>query len=122
MQMQPGMQMQPDMQMQPGMQMQPDMQMQQKNVEEMQNMDEIEYEIQDNRTFLRKVWDDIKLPLLVFLLILFFTSNFSTKTIISYIPMFANEYKKMTLTGNFFKSFIGMILFYLIARFVLPRF
>ena len=97
-------------------------QMQQQNVEyddDGDNDDESyeEYEIEELPLW-KKIVNEIRIPLFIFLSIILVMSTSSNKLLISKVPFLGNEYNELNTVGFLLKAFICALIAYILVRFI----
>ena len=98
-------------------------QMQQQNVEyddDGDNDDDEsyeEYEIEELPLW-KKIVNEIRIPLFIFLSIILVMSASSNKLLISKVPFLGNEYNELNTVGFLLKAFICALIAYILVRFI----
>jgi hypothetical protein len=98
-------------------------QMQQQNVEyddDGDNDDDEsyeEYEIEELPLW-KKIVNEIRIPLFIFLSIILVMSTSSNKLLISKVPFLGNEYNELNTVGFLLKAFICALIAYILVRFI----
>ena len=84
--------------------------------------EEFIYEPEDDRTLVRKVYDEVKNPLLVFSLFFLLSLRFLDRQIALYMPSCVNDYRRLNILGILLKSVVAGLLFFVLHKFVLTKF
>ena len=79
-------------------------------------------EPEDTRTTARKVYDEVKTPLLVFSIFFVLSLRFLDRQVAIYIPSCVNDYRRLNFLGILLKASLAGLLFFVINRYVLERF
>lgn len=79
-------------------------------------------EPEDTRSAARKVFDEIKTPLLVFVVFFILSLRFLDRQMAMYLPSTVNDYRRLNFLGILLKSAIAGLLFFVLNRYVLSRF
>tara|TARA_B110000037_G_C17096294_1_gene496103 strand:- start:44 stop:613 length:570 start_codon:yes stop_codon:yes gene_type:complete len=76
-----------------------------------------EYEMEELPLW-KKITNEIRVPLFIFLSILAVMSTYSNKMLISKVPFFGNEYNELNTKGFLVKAFICSLIAYILVRFI----
>jgi len=76
-----------------------------------------EYEIEEMPLW-KKIVNEIRVPLFIFLMILVFMSTMMDKTLIQKLPMLGNQFNEINTKGFLVKALICALVAYVIIRFV----
>ena len=76
-----------------------------------------EYEIEEMPLW-KKVVNELRVPLFIFLMILVFMSSMLDKSLIQKIPMLGNQYNEINTKGFLVKAIVCSLLAYVIIRFI----
>lgn len=76
-----------------------------------------EYEMEELPLW-KKIMNEIRVPLFIFLSILAIMSTYSNKMLISKVPFFGNEYNDLNTKGFLVKAFICSLIAYILIRFI----
>lgn len=79
-------------------------------------------EPEDTRTTARKVYDEVKTPLLVFGIFFVLSLRFLDRQMATYIPSCVNDYRRLNFLGILLKALLAGLLFFVLNRYVLERF
>lgn len=79
-------------------------------------------EPEDTRTTARKVYDEVKTPLLVFAIFFLLSLRILDRQMAIYIPSCVNDYRRLNFLGILLKSLVAGGLFYVLNKYVLMRF
>lgn len=106
---------------------QPPMRQEQQGEGQNDEQDEIieEYYIEepeDTRSTAKKVFDEVKTPLLVFAIFFILSLRFMDRQMALYIPSTVNDYRRLNILGVLLKAVIAGLLFFVLNRYVLTRF
>lgn len=79
-------------------------------------------EPEDTRTAAKKVFDEVKTPLLVFGIFFVLSLRFLDRQMSIYIPSTVNDYRRLNFFGILLKSVLAGLLFFVFNKYVLTRF
>ena len=98
------------------------------NMQQHQQQQNIEYEDDDDASYeeyeieelplWKKIVNEIRIPLFIFLSIILVMSSKSNKLLISKIPFLGNEYNEINTSGFLLKAFICALIAYVLVRFI----
>ena len=76
-----------------------------------------EYEIEELPLW-KKIVNEIRIPLFIFLSIILVMSTSSNKLLISKVPFLGNEYNELNTVGFLLKAFVCALIAYILVRFI----
>jgi len=76
-----------------------------------------EYEMEELPLW-KKIVNEIRIPLFIFLSILLVMSSYSNKLLVSKVPFLGNEYNDVNTMGFLLKAFVCAIIAYVLVRFI----
>lgn len=76
-----------------------------------------EYEIEELPLW-KKIVNEIRIPLFIFLSIILVMSSYSNKLLISKVPFLGNEYNDINTIGFLLKAFVCALIAYVLVRFI----
>lgn len=79
-------------------------------------------EPEDERSSARKVFDEVKTPMLVFSIFFVISLRFLDRQMAMYLPSTVNDYRRLNVLGILLKAAIAGVLFFVLNRYVLTRF
>lgn len=79
-------------------------------------------EPEDERSTARKVFDEVKTPMLVFGIFFVLSLRFLDRQMAMYLPSTVNDYRRLNFLGILLKAAIAGVLFFVLNRYVLTRF
>lgn len=79
-------------------------------------------EPEDTRTTARKVFDEVKTPMLVVAIFFVLSLRFLDRQMAMYMPGTVNDYRRLNILGILLKSAVAGLLFFVLNRYVLTRF
>lgn len=79
-------------------------------------------EPEDERSTARKVFDEVKTPMLVFCIFFVLSLRFLDRQMAMYFPSTVNDYRRLNILGILLKAAVAGVLFFVINRYVLTRF
>jgi hypothetical protein len=94
-------------------------QQQQQNIE-YEDEDDVsydEYEIEELPLW-KKIVNEIRIPLFIFLSIILVMSSYSNKLLITKVPFLGNEYNDVNTIGFLIKAFVCALIAYVLVRFI----
>ena len=93
-----------------------------------QQQQNIQYEDEDDESYeeyemeevplWKKIVNEVRIPLFIFLSIVLVMSSSSNKLLISKVPFFGNEYNDLNTMGFLLKAFICALIAYILVRFI----
>lgn len=78
---------------------------------------EEEYEIIEQPLW-RRILNEIRIPLFIFIFVILFTNCYFDKILISKIPILGNQFNDCNTYGFFFKAFLISLISYIFIRFI----
>ena len=76
-----------------------------------------EYEVEELPLW-KKIVNEIRVPLFIFLMILVFMSSTMDKTLIQKLPMLGNQFNEINTKGFLLKALLCSLIAYVIIRFI----